>query len=138
MRALVLAVALAVTAGVASAATKPAAKPAAAAAETTWIAICFGEDTQYTQTINGAGFFHVGNGDRTYDTQKLVQAQYDGNTVCAIPDPKAPRAASDIAMICADRNTKMVSVLYRRDTNTKMVRPSNTLPYCKARIDVLQ
>src|SRR5512142_1085982 len=114
-----------------------AALAAPPAAEKTWIAICFGEGAQYTQTIGAAGYFHVGNGDRTYDTQKLMQTYYDGNKVCAVPDPKASRASSDIAMICADRNAKTVSVLYRRDTQTKMVRPSNTLPYCRARIDVL-
>jgi hypothetical protein len=110
---------------------------AASAAEQNWIAVCFGEDAQYMQTIGGKGYFHVANGDRTYDTQKLVQSYYDGNMVCGIPDEKAPRATSDIALICANKTTKMVSVLYRRDTVTKMVRPSNALPYCKARIDVL-
>lgn len=135
MHLLLIAAALAVVVNPAYAAKSAPAKTAPA--EQTWIAICFGEDTQYTQTIGGAGFFHVGNGDRTYDTQKLVQFSYDGNTVCAVPDPKAPRAMSDIALICADRNTKTVSVLYRRDTQTKMVRPSNTDPYCRARIDVL-
>lgn len=135
MRALYLAAALSLYSSVAYAADPKAAAPKPA--EVNWIAICFGEDAQYTQTIGGAGFFHVGNGDRTYDTQKLVQSSYDGNKVCAVPDPKAPRASSDIAMICADRTAKMVSVLYRRDTQSKMVRPSNTLPYCKARIDVL-
>jgi hypothetical protein len=110
---------------------------AAAPAEENWIAVCFGEDAQYMQTIGGTGYFHVGNGDRTYDTQKLVQSSFDGNVVCAVPDPKAPRAMSDIALICADRNAKTVSVMYRRDTQTKMVRPSNADPYCRARIDVL-
>ncbi len=136
MRLLFIAAAIAALAGPACAAKSTPPKPATTA-EQTWIAICFGEDTQYTQTISGNGFFHVGNGDRTYDTQKLVQSFYDGNTVCAVPDPKAPRAMSDIALICADRNAKTVSVLYRRDTQTKMVRPSNAEPYCRARIDVL-
>jgi hypothetical protein len=125
MRALVLVAAL-------------AALSSAAQAEDNWISVCFGEDAQYMQTIGGKGFFHVANGDRTYDTQKLVQSFYDGNKVCGIPDEKAPRANSDIALICADKTTRMVTVLYRRDTNTKMVRPANALPYCKARIDILQ
>lgn len=119
------------------AAIQPAAAAAATKAEKTVIAICFTEDTQYTQTIGGQGFFHVSNHNGTYDTQKLVQTVYDGTTVCAVPDPKAPRANSDIAMVCANLKDKMVSVLYRRDTQTKMVRPANALPYCKARIDVL-
>lgn len=114
-----------------------ASKPAAQTKEVTWIGICFGEDTQYTQTIGGAGFFHVGNGDRTYQTQKLVQSFYDGKTVCATPDPKAPRASSEVAEVCANLDTKYISVLYQRDTQTKMVIPKNALPYCKARIDVL-
>jgi|GEM_PF-1050808 len=121
----------------AAAAAPAASKPAAQAKEVTWIGICFGEDTQYTQTINGPGFFHVGNGDRTYDTQKLVQSFYDGKTVCATPNPKAPRASSGVAEVCANLDTKYISVLYQRDTQTKMVIPKNALPYCKARIDVL-
>ncbi len=137
MRALLLLTALALTTGLSAA--KPAQKPAAPAqpAETTWIAICFGEDAQYTQTVGGPGFFHVGNGDRTYQTQKLVQIQYDGNTICAVPDPKAPRATTDIALVCADRNAKVISVMYGRDTGAKAVKLANALPYCKARVDVL-
>jgi hypothetical protein len=110
---------------------------AAQAAEQNWISVCFGEDAQYMQTIGGQGFFHVGNGDRTYDTQKLVQSFYDGNMVCAIPDEKAPRASSAIAEICADKTAKTISILYLRDTNTKRVIPKNATLYCKARIDVL-
>ncbi len=130
MRALFLAAALAMFSS-ATLAVEP--KPA----EQNWIGICFGEDAQYTQTIGGTGYFHVGNGDRTYDTQKLVQSFYDGNMVCAVPDPKAPRAASNIAEICANRATKTISVLYQSDTQTKMVIPKNALPYCKARIEIL-
>lgn len=136
MRAGIAIAALVMLVGVAEAAPK-AAKPTPAAAEQTWISICFGEDTQYTQTVGGAGYFHVGNGDRTYDTQKLVQSFYDGTTICATPDPKAPRAASNIALICANKVEKTISVLYQRDTQTKMVLPKNALPYCRARIDVL-
>jgi hypothetical protein len=125
MRGLVLAAALA------------ALSSAAQAAEQNWIAVCFGEDAQYMQTIGGKGFFHVSNGNRTYDTQKLVQSFYDGNMVCAIPDEKAPRANSGIAEICADKTAKTISVLYLRDTNAKRVIPKNATLYCKARIDVL-
>jgi len=137
MRSVLFAAALAVLSSAAIAA--PAAKTAAPAQakEVTWIGICFGEDTQFTQTIGGKGFFHVGNGDRTYDTQKLVQNFYDGKTVCAIADPSAPRAASNVAEVCANLDTKYISVLYQRDTQTKSVIPKNALPYCKARIDVL-
>ncbi len=110
---------------------------AASAAEQNWIAVCFGEDAQYMQTIGGAGFFHVSNGDRTYDTQKLVQSFYDGNTVCSVPDEKAPRANSAVAEVCADKKAKTISVLYLRDTNAKRVIPKNATLYCKARIDVL-
>ncbi len=109
----------------------------AAPAEQNWISVCFGEDAQYMQTINGPGYFHVSNGNRTYDTQKLVQSFYDGNMVCAIPDEKAPRANSAIAEICADKAAKTISVLYLRDTNAKRVIPRNATLYCKARIDVL-
>jgi hypothetical protein len=137
MRVMLWVTALALTTGLCAA--KPAAKPTSAkSSETTWIAYCPGEDAQFTQTINGAGFFHVGNGDRTYQTQKLVQTHYDGNTVCAVPDPKAPRASTDIALVCADKNTKMVSILHGHDTGGKPAVPASAMPYCKARIDVLQ
>ena len=137
MRALVLLTALAVMVVAAVAKSKPAAPPAKAPAETTWLSICFTEDAQYTQTINGPGFFHVGNGDHTYQTQKLVQIQFDGNMVCAVPDPKAPRASTDIALICADKNAQMISVMFRRDAASKPVKPGNALPFCKAHIDTL-
>jgi hypothetical protein len=109
----------------------------AAQAEDTWIAICFGQDAQYTQTVGGPGFFHVGNGDRTYDTQKLLQSFYDGKTVCATPDPKAPRASSGVAEVCANKDTKMISVMPLTTGMPKPVTPLNASPYCKARIDVL-
>lgn len=123
--------------GLVFAAALAALSSAAQAAEQNWIAVCFGEDAQYMQTINGPGYFHVAIGNRTYDTQKLVQSFYDGNLVCAIPDEKAPRANSGIAEICADKTAKTISVLYNRDTNAKRVIPRNATLYCKARIDVL-
>ncbi len=136
MRVWVIIAALVALSGMAMAADKAASKTAAPV-EQTWIGICFGEDTQYTQTVGGPGYFHVGNGDRTYDTQKLVQSFYDGTSICATPDPKAPRASSNIALICANKTTRVISVLYQRDTQTKMVLPKNAAPYCRARIDVL-
>jgi hypothetical protein len=137
MRALIVAAALVAMTGAGLA--KSAEKPAAPAkGEPTWIAICLGQDAQYTQTINGPGFFHVGNGDRTYQTQKLVQSQFNGTLVCAVPDPKAPRASTDVALVCADNNAKTVSVIYARDKGAKPVTPANALPYCQARIDVMK
>ncbi len=141
MRALVLIAALAMMTGTALAKPphKPAAPPAKAAAEATWIVVCFDQHAQYTQVLGGAGFFHVANDDhRTYDTQKLVQSTFDGNTLCAIPDPKAPKAASGVAEVCADRNGKMLSVLYVKETATKRVLPKNADPYCEAHVDVVQ
>lgn len=139
MRAVALVAALAVMTGAGLA--KPVEKPAKAAkpaAEETWIAICFGQDAQYTQTINGAGYFHLGTGQRSYQTQKLVQTQYDGNQVCAIADPKAPHADSNVAMICADRAAKTISVMSDSTAETKKVLPQNTTVFCTARIDVLK
>lgn len=144
MRLIALAAALAVLASPAIAAPKakpakpaPAAKAAPAAKQDTWFVICFGQDAQYTQVIGGAGFFHEGNGDRTYQTQKLLQSFYDGNTVCSIADPKAPQSSSGIAEVCVDRAAKTLSVLYTSDTNTKRVIPKNASPYCRAHIDVV-
>lgn len=138
MRALVVMAALAMMTG--SGLAKPAQKPAAPAkaAEVTWIAICFGEDAQYTQTINGAGYFHLGTGQRTYQTQKLVQTSFDGNQVCAVPDPKAPHADSNVALICANRAAKTISVMSDSTAETKRVTPQNTTVFCTARIDALQ
>lgn len=139
MRALVLVTALAMMTGTALA--KPAHKPAAPSAkaptETTWIAICFGEDAQYTQTINGAGYFHLGTGHRTYQTQKLVQTSFDGNQVCAVPDPKAPHADSNVALICANLTAKTILVMSDSTAETKRVTPQNATVFCTARIDVL-
>jgi hypothetical protein len=139
MRALVLVTALAMMTGTALAkpAHKPAAPPAKAPAETTWIAICFGEDAQYTQTINGAGYFHLGTGQRSYQTQKLVQSQYNASMVCAVPDPKAPHADSNVALVCADLTAKTISVMSQSTAETKRVLPQNATVFCKARIDVL-
>jgi hypothetical protein len=138
MRTLVWVAALALMTS--SALAKPVQKPAAPAkaAEKTWIAICFGEDAQYTQTIGGAGFFHVGTGRRTYQTQKLVQSHYDGNLVCAVPDPKSPPADTEVAIVCADLAAKTISLMSLSTAQTKRVTPQNATVFCKARIDVLQ
>jgi hypothetical protein len=136
MRAVALVAALAVMTGAGLA--KPAEKAAKPAAEETWIAICFGQDAQYTQTINGPGYFHLGTGQHSYQTQKLVQTQFDGNKVCAIADPKAPHADSNVAMICADRTAKTISVMSDSTAETKKVLPQNTTVFCTARIDVLK
>ena len=139
MRALAIVAALAVMSGIAVA--KPPVKapaPAKPAAEETWIAICFGEAAQYTQTINGPGYFHLGTGQRSYQTQKLVQTVYDGNKLCAVADPKAPHADSNVAMICVDRAAKTISVMSDQTAETKKVLPQNTTVFCTARIDVLK
>ncbi|GAA0531278.1 hypothetical protein FHS83_002657 [Rhizomicrobium palustre] len=117
-----------------------AAKPAKPAAvdmskAKTLIGICFGQDAQYTQTLGGAGFIHIGNGDRTYQTQKLVQNFNDGKTICGAADPKAPVSSNDIVEVCATLETKTISVLYRSDN--KPVTPKNASPICTARIDLL-
>ena len=139
MRALAIVAALAVMSGIAVA--KPPVKapaPAKPAAEETWIAICFGEDAQYTQTIGGAGYFHLGTGSRSYQTQKLVQTSYDGNQVCAVADPKAPHADSNVALICANLANKTISVMSDSTAETKKVDPKNATVFCTARIDVLK
>lgn len=119
---------------------KPVQKPAAPAkaAEATWIAICFGEDAQYTQTIGGAGYFHLGTGQHSYQTQKLVQTSYDGNQVCAVADPKAPHSDSNVALICANLANKTISVMSDSTAETKKVEPKNATVFCTARIDVLK
>lgn len=101
-----------------------------------WIAVCYGQDTQYTQTVNGPGYFHVANGNGTYDTQKLVQNYYDGNIVCGMADPKAPKAMSEVAEVCADKIKKTVSVMTVADDVGKKITPQNAHVYCTARIDV--
>ena len=101
-----------------------------------WIAVCFGQDSQYTQTINGSGYFHIANGNGTYDTQKLVQSYYDGNIVCGTVDPKAPQAMSEVAEVCADKVKKTVTVMTLADDVGKKITPQNAHVYCSARIDV--
>lgn len=136
MRSLVLLTALVLMSGTALA--KPPHKPAdKPAAEKTWIAICFGQDAQYTQTINGPGYFHLGTGQHTYQTQKLVQSFNDGNLVCGTPDPKAPRADSQVAIVCADQKAKTISLMSLTTAETRKVTPQNATVFCKARIDVL-
>jgi hypothetical protein len=132
MRTLVLAAAFVLATGPALAAPKAAAeKPAG---EATWIAICVDQDAQYTQTIGGTGFFHLGTGQRTYQTQKLVQSHFDGSLVCAVPDPKAPRADSQVAEICADMSRKSISVMSLTTAEIKKVTPQNATVFCTASI----
>jgi len=137
MRALAVIAALAVMTGMGWA--KPVQKAAAQpAGDATWIAICIGEDAQYTQTINGAGYFHLGTGERSYQTQKLVQTSFDGNKVCAIADPKAPHADSNVALICIDRAARTIALMSDSTAETKKVAPQNTTVFCTARVDVLK
>jgi len=122
MRVLTVAAALAALAGAANA--------------EDWIAVCFGQDSQYTQTVGGAGYFHVANGNGTYDTQKLVQNYYDGTIVCGIADPKAPLAMSEVAEVCADKVKNTVSVMTLADDVGKRITPQNARVYCTARVNV--
>ncbi len=100
-----------------------------------WIAICYGQDVQYTQTIGGKGFFHVANNNGTYDTQKLVQSYYDGNIVCGTADTRAPRANSEVSEVCADKAKKTISVMYLNDTQHRIA-PENAKLFCTARVSV--
>jgi opacity protein-like surface antigen len=108
---------------------------APAAYATDWIAICYGQDAQYTQTIGGAGYIHVGNGDGTYNTQKLKQTYYDGKIICGSADPNAPRSADNIAEVCANKTKNTISVMYGSDV-AKGLKPENATPYCNARVSV--
>lgn len=121
MRSLLLAAALAVS------------MPAANAAS--WISVCLNKDVQYTQTIGGPGFFHVAIGGGRYDTQKLVQSHYDGNMVCAVPDPKAPKAQFGMAEVCANKSAGKILLLLHADKGVK-VKPDNAETYCKASVRV--
>jgi hypothetical protein len=100
-----------------------------------WIAVCYGQDVQYTQKVGGAGYFHVAYLNGTYDTQKLLQSFHDGNTVCGVPDPKAPRAQSDVAEVCADKAKKTISVLFQRYAGSR-VTPKDAKPFCDARVSI--
>ena len=111
-----------------------AAISSAAHAET-WISVCFGQDVQYTQSVDGTGYFHVANGDGTYDTQKLVQSFHKGDVLCAVPDPKAPRSQADVAEVCADKAKKTISVLQQGDKAVP-VTPANAKELCSASINV--
>ncbi len=121
MRTLVILAVLAATATVAQAAD--------------WVAVCYGQDAQYMQTIGGAGYFHVGNGDGTYDTQKLTQTYYDGNIVCGTADPKAPRAANHVGVVCADKTRKVISAL-DLDAMAHKNAAKDAPVYCNARVSV--
>jgi hypothetical protein len=101
-----------------------------------WIAVCYGQDSQYTQTVGGAGFFHVANNNGTYDTQKLVQSYHDGNIICGTADSRAPRAMSEVAEVCADKVKKTISVMTLADDAGKKIAPQNARVYCTARISV--
>ena len=106
---------------------------AAAAQAEGWMAICGGQEVQYIQTIGGAGYFHVPAGNGTYDTQKLVQSFYDGKVLCGTADPKAPRALSEVAEVCADKAKKTVAIMKFGDK--KPLTPQNAQVICEARID---
>ena len=101
-----------------------------------WIAVCYGKDSQYTQTIGGPGYFHVANNNGTYDTQKLVQSFYDGNIVCGTADSRAPTAMSEVAEVCVDKVKKTISVMTRADDAGKKITPQNAREYCTARVSV--
>ena len=136
MRALAWIATLALLTGAAAAGpkvTKPA-KPV----ETTWFVVCFDQDAQFTQVLGGVGFFHSGNGDHTYQTQKMVQSFFDGNTLCAVSDPKAPKATSGVAEVCVNRAAHVVSLMYDSDAASKRVTPKNADPFCQAHFDVIQ
>jgi hypothetical protein len=105
--------------------------PANAAA---WVAVCFGRDVQYTQDIGGVGYFHVGIGDGTYETQRLIQTYYDGNIVCAAADPKAQQISVQIGQICADKTRKVVTADFRSQAHTGPSKDAQI--YCDARVTV--
>lgn len=106
--------------------------PANAAA---WVAYCFGRDAQYMQEIGGVGFFHIGQGDGTYETQRLNQTFYDGNVVCGMANPKAPQVSEQIAQVCADKTHKTIFVLYQGQ-GARGIPPKEPTPYCDAKITV--
>ena len=107
--------------------------PGAYAAD--WVAVCYGQDAQYMQTVDGPGYFHIGLGNGTYSTQKLYQTYYDGNMVCGSADPKAPEASEHVAMVCADQKRKAITVMFK-DSMKNGASPKDAPVYCSARVSV--
>ena len=107
----------------------------AAAQGETWIAVCLDQDVQFIQTIDEPGFFHVANPNGTYDTQKLVQTFHNDDMVCAVADPKAPQALSEVAEVCMSKSKKTISAILKSETGVALT-PQNAKAFCKARISV--
>jgi opacity protein-like surface antigen len=100
-----------------------------------WIAVCHGLDVQYAQTVGGTGYFHIGQGDGSYQTQRVSQSFYDGTTVCGAAVPNAPQVQEAIAQVCADKTKKTVSIIYKGEKKNPKL-PDDAQLYCSATVTV--
>ena len=104
-----------------------------ALAQQAWIAACQGgKDAQYTQTIDGTGYFNVANGNGTYTTIPVKQAFYDGDVVCGLTGADQP---PQIGEVCADRKRNAIAMMTKaemRDGDNPEIAPI----YCSARVSV--
>jgi hypothetical protein len=85
-----------------------------------WVAVCTdGKDAQYTQTIGGVGYFHLGDDNGSYQTLRVSQTFYDGTAVCGAVDTKLPPGATPIGQVCANKSRETIYFKYRdaKDTN---------------------
>ncbi len=129
MRKLFLVVAVAALASVAAHAAKETKAKS-------WVAVCMdGKDAQYTQTIGGVGYFHLGDDNGSYQTLRLTQTFYDGTAVCGAVDTKLPAGTTPIGQVCANRSRNTIYFKYRDAKDTTL--PDEKVGvFCQAMVTV--
>lgn len=94
-----------------------AASTAAAANAASWVAVCNdGKNVQYIQTVDGVGFLYLKTDKEFYQTARLSQTSFDGETLCGTVHSNAAAGAEPVTQVCINRAHQDITLKYKDPT----------------------
>ena len=92
-----------------------AASTAAAANAASWVAVCKeGKGVQYIQTVGGLGFLYLKTDKEFYQTARLSQVSFDGDTLCGAVHETT--ATEPVTQLCINKARQEISLKYADPT----------------------
>jgi len=90
---------------------------AAAANAASWVAVCNdGKNVQYIQTVGGVGFLYLKTDKEFYQTARLSQISFDGETLCGAVHDNAATGAEPVTQVCINKAHQEITLKYKDPT----------------------
>lgn len=88
---------------------------ATASHATTWVATCNdGENIQYVQTVNGAGYLYLKTAKDYFQTARLAQTSADDTIVCGAVQGNVAAGLSPLTQLCINKSRHAITLKYSK------------------------